>query len=194
MDASLTPVTQVYFVRHAEPNYRNHVDAERELSPRGLADRGLVTEFLRDKEISAVFSSPYRRAVDTIKPFSEEARLPIEHVHDFRERCIDSVWIEDFDAFCRRQWDDFDFRLTDGESLREVQSRCVAALERLLLTHAGQHIVIGGHGTAIGTVLNRYDPTFGHAQFEAIRRVMPWIVRLDFSGTDFVRWEGFSLK
>lgn len=194
MDASLAPVTQVYFVRHAEPNYRNHVDAERELSPRGLADRGLVTEFLRDKEISAVFSSPYRRAVDTIKPFSEEARLPIEHVHDFRERRIDSVWIEDFDAFCRRQWADFDFHLTDGESLREVQTRNVSALERLLHTHAGQHIVIGGHGTAISTVLNHYDPSFGHAQFEAIRRVMPWIVRLDFSGTDFLRWEGFTLK
>lgn len=194
MDASLAPVTQVYFVRHAEPNYRNHVDTERELTPRGLADRSLVTDFLRDKEISAVFSSPYRRAVDTIKPFAEEARLPIEHVHDFRERRIDSVWIEDFDAFCRRQWADFDFHLTDGESLREVQTRNVAALERLLHTHAGQRIVIGGHGTAISTVLNHYDPSFGHAQFEAIRRVMPWIVRLDFEGTDFLRWEGFTLK
>ena len=194
MDASCTPLTQVYFVRHAEPNYRNHVDAERELSPRGLADRMLVADFLRDKGINAVFSSPYRRAVDTVKPFAEEARLPIEHVHDFRERRIDSVWIDDFDDFSRRQWTDFDFHLPGGESLREVQSRCVSALERLLQSHAGQRIVIGGHGTAISTVLNRYDPSFGHAQFEAIRRVMPWIARLDFDGLDFLRWEGFSLK
>lgn len=194
MDISQSPVTQVYFVRHAEPNYHNHVDPERELTPRGLADRALVTDFLRDKGINAVFSSPYRRAVDTVKPFAEEARLPIEHVQDFRERRIDSVWIEDFDAFCRRQWADFDYHLTDGESLHEVQTRNVAALERLLHSHAGQRIVIGSHGTAISTVLNRYDPSFGHAQFEAIRRVMPWIVRLDFDGMNFLRWEGFSLK
>lgn len=187
-------MTQIYFVRHAEPNYRNHNDAERELSPRGAADCRLVTEFLLHKEITAVLSSPYRRAIDTVRPFAEHVRLPIEHVQDFRERRVDDGWIEDFDSFSRRQWADFDYRLDGGESLREVQLRNVAALECVLRERPGQRVVIGGHGTAISTVLNHYDPTFGHAQFEAIRRVMPWIVRLDFDGTTFLGWEGFTLK
>lgn len=196
MDAAqeTSRLTQVYFVRHAEPNYRNHVDSERELSARGLADRHLVTDFLLDKGVTAVFSSPYRRAADTIRPFAEAVRLPIEHVPDFRERCVDNVWIDDFDAFSRQQWTNFDYHLESGESLREVQARNVAALEKLLISHEGQRIVIGGHGTAISTVLNRYDPSFGHAQFEEIRRLMPWIVRLDFDGLRFLGWEGFPLK
>lgn len=187
-------MTQIYFVRHAEPNYRNHHDADRELSPRGLAERHLVTDFLLDKGVDAVLSSPYRRAADTIRPFAEAVRLPIEHVADFRERRVDSVWIDDFDAFSRRQWADFDYRLEDGESLREVQQRNIAALQRVLAEHEGQCVVIGGHGTAISTVLNYFDPSFGHAQFEAIRRQMPWIARLDFDGTTFLRWEAFPLK
>ena len=42
-------MTIVYFVRHAEPNYKNHDDMSRELSDKGLIDRKLVTEFLADK-------------------------------------------------------------------------------------------------------------------------------------------------
>lgn len=187
-------MTQIYFVRHAEPNYANHDDMCRELSPRGRVDCRLVTAFLQDKGIHAVYSSPYLRALDTVRPFAEAMRLPIAHVADFRERKIDTVWIDDFDAFSRRQWADFDFRLPGGESLRQVQERNIAALRNVLSAHAGERVVIGGHGTAISTVLNHYDPTFGHEQFEGIRRVMPWIVRLDFLGDAFQGWEGFRLR
>ena len=54
-------------------------------------------------------------------------------------------------------------------------------------------MVIGGHGTAISTILNHYDPSFGHAEFEAIRRLMPWIIRLDFDGDTFLSMERFNL-
>ena len=44
-------MTKVFFVRHAEPNYDNHDDRSRELSPRGMEDRKKVTSFLADKNI-----------------------------------------------------------------------------------------------------------------------------------------------
>lgn len=187
-------MTQIYFVRHAEPNYRNHDDASRELSPRGLADRELVTAFLMDKGIDAVLSSPYRRAVDTVRHFADTARLPVRHIADFREREVAGEWIEDFNGFSRQQWADFDFALPGGECLREVQRRNIAALRQVLEEHEGQRVVIGGHGTAISTVLNHFDPAFGHEGFERIRRLMPWIVRLDFEDGQFLGYEEFQLK
>lgn len=187
-------MTQVYFVRHAEPNYRNHDDAARELSARGLTDRALVTDFLLDKDVDVVLSSPYRRAVDTVRHFADTVRLPVEHVHDFRERKVDSAWISDFDTFSRKQWEDFDYHLEGGECLREVQERNVAALMKVLQEYEGRRIVIGGHGTAISTVLNYFNPAFGHDDFERIRRQMPWIVRLDFEGDQFVSMREFPLK
>ena len=45
-------MTNVYFVRHAQPNYENHDDLTRELTEKGLQDRKLVTEFFRAKEVS----------------------------------------------------------------------------------------------------------------------------------------------
>lgn len=186
-------MTQLYFVRHAQPLYRCHDDAGRELSPKGMADREAVTAFLMDKQITAVLSSPYRRAVDTVRHFADTVRMPIIHVPDFREREVAAAWIDDFDTFCRQQWADFDFRLPGGESLREVQARNIAGVTRVLREYPGQRVAIGGHGTAISTVLNYYDASFGYEGFESIRRLMPWVVRLDFDGDTFCGMEKFQI-
>ena len=76
-------MTRVYFVRHAQPNFNNHDDLTRELTEQGRRDRKLVTAFLKVKEIGAVFSSPYKRAVGTIKEFAVAQEM--ELVSDFRE-------------------------------------------------------------------------------------------------------------
>ncbi len=174
-------MTRVYFVRHAQPNYENHNDALRELTPKGLADRRRVTAFLMDKQISAALSSPYRRAVDTIRDFADTVGLEIEIVDDFRERKIDSVWIEDFRSFSQKQWADFSYKLSDGECLGEVQRRNIAALNAAVEKHRGENIIVGSHGTAISTILNYYDPSFGFADFERIKGKMPWIAEFDFA-------------
>lgn len=173
-------MTRVYFVRHAEPNYENHNDAMRELSPKGMEDRKMVTSFFADKEIHAALSSPYKRAVDTIKDYTDSAGLEIITIDDFRERKIDSVWIDDFNAFSKMQWADFSYKLSDGECLAEVQERNIRALKQVVTDYAGKHVIIGSHGTAMSTILNYYDPDFGYEDFERIRRKMPWIVELDF--------------
>ena len=126
-------MTTVYFVRHAEPNYENHDDMLRELSAKGMEDRKLVTKFLTDKDIDTVLSSPYKRAVDTVSEFAEYIGLDIGIVNDSRERRIDSVWIEDFTAFCKAQWANFDYKLSDGECLGEVQRRNIVALKDALV-------------------------------------------------------------
>ncbi len=186
-------MTQLYFVRHAHPLYRNHDDAGRELSPKGMIDRELVTDFLLDKQIDVILSSPYRRAVDTVRHFADTIRMPIIHMQEFREREVAEEWIDDFDSFCKRQWADFDFHLPGGECLREVQARNIAGVQRVLKEYKGQRVVIGGHGTAISTVLNHYMPDFGYEGFESIRRLMPWVVRLDFEGDAFTGMEAFNL-
>ncbi len=58
-------MTTVYFVRHAKPNYNNHNDMLRELSSKGMEDRRLVTEFLADKHIDVVLSSPFPNMINT---------------------------------------------------------------------------------------------------------------------------------
>ena len=70
-------MTRVYFVRHAQPNFDNHNDALRELTPKGTQDRSLVTNFLKNRQIDVAVSSPYKRAIDTIREFTDLAGLEI---------------------------------------------------------------------------------------------------------------------
>ena len=81
-------ITTVFFVRHAEPDCRNHDDFSRELSAKGLKDRKLVTEFLSDKSIDIVLSSPFRRAVDTLADFARKKGLEIQIAENFKERIL----------------------------------------------------------------------------------------------------------
>lgn len=102
--------------------------------------------------------------------------MNIEIIDDFRERKVDSIWIEDFASFSKAQWDDFDYKLSDGESLNEVQNRNISALNNVLEKYQDKNIAIGSHGTALSTIINYYDKSFGYEDFERIRTVMPWIV------------------
>ena len=173
-------MTLIYFVRHAEPNYNNHDDMSRELTDKGIADSKLVTRFLADKNVDIVFSSPYKRAIDTVRDFSEKYGLEIHIENDFRERKVDSCWIDDFTAFCKVQWKDFDYKLSDGETLREVQTRNISALNCVLSEYKNKTIVIGTHGTALSTIINFFDKTYGYTDFEKIKGLMPWVVKFTF--------------
>lgn len=54
-------------------------------------------------------------------------------------------------------------------------------------------LVIGSHGTALSTIINYYDDTFGYAEFEKIRELMPWIVCFTFEGMNCVSIQSYNL-
>lgn len=186
-------MTTVYFVRHAEPNYDNHDDISRELTNKGLMDRRLVTEFLADKQVDIVLSSPYRRAIDTVSEFAKLKGIEITLIDEFKERKIDSEWIEDYNSFSKKQWENFNYKLSDGECLSEVQKRNIFALNSVLDQHKNKNIVIGSHGTALSTIINYYDETFGYSDFDKIRYLMPWIVEFTFEDKECVNIRKYNL-
>jgi len=193
-DPRKAAVTRLYFVRHAQPNYQNHDDKSRELTPKGWADRQRVAALLRDKDICAVYASDFKRAIDTVSALAQELGLPVETDPDFRERDVGGQWLEDFDSYARRQWADFDYALPSGESLAQTQRRNLAALRRLLQKHPGQAVAIGSHGTALCCLLQHFVPQIGYEDFRRIQAICPWVVRLDFgSEGNFLGWEELPL-
>lgn len=172
--------TVVYFIRHAEPDYSVYDDAIRPLTDKGKKDALNVATYLEDKGIQVALSSPYKRAIDTIKPFADINNMNIELVEDFRERKVDNCWIDDFHGFSQKQWEDFNYKLLDGECLHDVQERNIKALEKVLRKFYGKNIVIGTHGTALSTIINYYESSYGYKDFNEIRLLMPWIVKFTF--------------
>lgn len=181
-------LTKIYFVRHAQPDYSHH-DESRPLTEKGQRDAKKLVETFEKLKIDFMLSSPYKRSYDTITHIAEAKGLEIEVVDDFRERAIDSGWIEDFASFSKRQWADFEYKLPEGECLKEVQERNIRALKKTLQEKMGSTMIIGSHGTALSMIINYYDKSFNFDDFDRIRNVMPWIVEFTFDGDDFQSYE-----
>ena len=187
-------LTTIYFIRHAEPNYHNHDDFLRELTDKGLQDSKELVNLFSEILIDAVYSSPYKRAVDTITPLALSKQKSIHLENDFRERKITDKWIEDFTGFTEKQWTDFSYRLEGGESLSQVQNRNIQALEKVLQEHKGHTVVIGTHGTALSTIIQYYQPTFGLSDFQRVKHLFPWVVRLQFEDLSFHSFSEINLQ
>lgn len=177
-------MTRVYFVRHAQSDYRVGTDRDRPLTAEGLEDRRVVLEFLRDKEIGAFYCSPYRRSLDTIMEAARYYGQDIRTDQRLRER--ETVPGGNCRELFRKRWADFDWHEPGGESLGSVQRRNIAALTDILTAKRDKNIVIGTHGTALSTVLNYFDAGFGCDNFLRIIDWMPYIIELDFDGTDYL--------
>jgi len=177
--------TKVYFIRHAQADNSVRDGRVRPLTEKGLADRRLVTDFLRDKNIGAVFSSPFRRAVDTVAELAAVSGLDVQIVEDFREQKSPDEWdrANDYFPYLARQWADFNYAMHGGETLAEVQKRNIAALNRILNERQGGKLAVGTHGTSLATIVNYYDPAFGFAAFLDMLNKLPCAVEMAFERT-----------
>lgn len=184
--------TLVYFVRHAEPDFSIKDEATRPLTQKGIEAAKRVAEVLADKGISKIYSSPYKRTIDTIRNFADSSKLEISTHDNFRERNV-GMWVEDFKAFAQNQWSDFDYKLEGGECLSEVQKRNIEALYEVLGSNKGKNIAIVTHGTALSTIINHFKPEFGYEGFWSIADKMPYILCFSFNEMELEALEEITL-
>ena len=177
-------MTKVYFVRHAQPEHAWKDDKTRPLTEEGKKDSAIVLDFLKDKEIDVFYCSPYKRSLDTIADAA--AFFGKEVVTDERLREREKGLDGNNHGMFRKRWDNHDYHEEGGESIAMVQNRNIEALNKILLDNPNQAIVIGTHGTALSTILNFYDDSFGCDDFLRIIDWMPYIIELDFEGNHLV--------
>ena len=76
---------------------------------------------------------------------------------------------------------------------RGSTKRNILALSRVLEQHRNKNIVVGSHGTALSTIINYYDETFGYSDFDKIRYLMPWIVEFTFEDKECINIRKYNL-
>lgn len=180
-------MTNIYFVRHAQPQYSCEDASLRPLTEEGIKDTAKVVEAMKDIRLDCAISSPYKRSYDTIKQTAEEHGLVIETDDRLHER-ISGKASNNADMF-RRRWADMSFCEPDGECLQSVMDRNIAAINDILDAHEGKNIIIGTHGTALSTILHYYGNSYGLEGFLRMINFMPYIIRLGFNGRELVEKE-----
>ena len=177
-------MTKIYFVRHAQPEHAWEDDRTRPLTGEGKKDSAIVFEFLKDKHIDAFYSSPYKRSMDTIADSADFFGKDIITDEDLRER--EKGENGNNHGMFHKRWADHNYHEEGGESIAMVQKRNMRALTGILRDNIDKEVVVGTHGTALSTILNFYDKSFGCDDFLRIIDRMPYVIELDFEGDKLV--------
>lgn len=184
--SSLRPL-DVLLVRHAEPastGLPGPSEDDRSLTDVGRSAAAELAAELDGYEITAIYSSPYARATETVAVLARRRGLPVQLLSDLRERRLAAEPMDDWQERLEAAWTDADLALPGGESGREAQRRAVAVLDLLRSRHPdGGRLVLGSHGNLISLVLQALEPGVDFAFHMAMPR--PAIYRLTHDG---LRW------
>lgn len=195
MISSLRPL-DVILVRHAEPvpvGTPGVIDDDRGLTDSGVRAAEELAIELDGFEVSAIYCSPYERAVATVTPLARRRNLPVQLLDDLRERLLSIEPLDDWRATLEQSWTDADFATPGAETGRNAQRRAIALLDLLRTRHPdGGRLVLGSHGNLISLILHALEPDVDFAFHMAMP--MPAIYRLTHDG---LRWRvmgghGFS--
>jgi len=159
-------------------------DDDRPLTDAGRTAADELAAELDGWEVTAIYSSPYQRAVETVTVLAERRGITVQLLDDLRERRLSPELHDGWRDSLERSWSDADFELPGGESGRTAQRRAIATLDLLRTRHAdGGRIVLGSHGNLISLILQALQPGVGYEFHMAMP--MPALYRLTHDG---LRW------
>ena len=183
---TLAPL-DVILIRHAEPVAAGAPGVSDDDRPLTEAGRAAAEELAAEFDgygLTAIYSSPYLRAVQTINPLAQRRGLEVQLLTDLRERRLSRELHDDWRATLEKAWKDADFAAPGGESGRSAQRRAVALLDLLRSRHPdGGRLVLASHGNLISLLLQALEPEVDFEFHMAMPN--PAVYRLTHDG---VRW------
>ncbi len=150
-------MTLVYLVRHGQTAwnkseiFRGRVDVP--LNETGLKEAELAAEYFRGKMVETIYTSPLSRAMQTAERIAGVLGLRVSQhpgitdmsFGNWEGRPIKEVGSSDPDRF--RLWQERPdlLKVPGGETLAEVGTRAMVALEEVIQTHADSTVIMVSH-------------------------------------------------
>ena len=154
----------LYVVRHCQAEGQG---PSAPLTERGRQQAEALCAFLADFGVQRIVSSPFARAVESIRPLS--ARLGVDVKIDQRlvERTLSTVPLTDWREQLRVSFQDLDLIIGGGESSRAAMQRARAAVGDIL-GHPAERTVVVTHGNLMTLMLKTFDDHIGFELWERL--------------------------
>lgn len=154
----MSAATTLWLARHGQSEWNNQSRVTGQLDP-ALTDKGrlqsqALADCLRDEAMDAIYSSTLGRSVETATPTAAATGLPIVreaalceiHMGVLQGRHRDARDAEAQALWARWQAEPWLFCVPGGERFDEFAQRVGAVLRMVLQRHAGQRVLVVGHG------------------------------------------------
>ena len=167
----------IYLIRHAHAEWTP--SEARPLSTEGRVAAVLLAERLGPRPIAAIYSSPSRRAIETVSPLAARRGLVPALVDDLRERELTVPAAFTFEQAIAHLWSTPDVSFPASESNRTAQARGASALHRITAAHPAEDVVVSTHGNLLALMLNGLDSRFDYAFWQSLSFPDIYALRLD---------------
>lgn len=158
--------TRLFLLRHGEVESRyqrvfgGRIDME--LSPQGHVQATALAEYLKETKFDAIYSSPMKRAQQTLAPLLANYKMEATTLPDLHEVHFGDWtglnWQEVHDKYqvSAFQWLDMleQAAVPNGECSRTFRSRIEPCLKEILENHSGQSVAVVCHGGVIRMILS----------------------------------------
>ena len=162
--------TNVIFIRHGETDmnkenlYFGHLDPE--LNETGIYQLKKTRKLLKyfEKNINIVYSSDLKRCMESMDILKIGAKIKKIPLNEFREmnfgifegKTYEEISAEFPEEVEKMNKDWREYKVPQGESLKEVMERAVEKLEELTKKHKNKTIVIVSHAGVIKSIVSYY--------------------------------------
>jgi probable phosphoglycerate mutase len=157
----------IFAVRHGETEWnlagrqQGHQDSP--LTDRGKQQARALANGLAGRGIEIIYTSDLGRAFKTAEIIGEKLELAVQADPRLRERHLGSLQgltMEDFQCRYPQEWAPFnsydpDYCFPGGESARQRYDRTGACVGQIAGRHAGQTVLIVGHGGTLNSLFCR---------------------------------------
>jgi len=157
--------TTIYLVRHGEieanVERRWHGWTDSELTIPGKEQAVRLGRYLKQHhgEIRSIYSSPLRRTRVTAELINQHLNLQpvfLDALMEYGIGVLENTRYEELHGkvgFFRKIATDFHYAPAQGESLNQVMTRMLAALNEIGQKHAGEAVAVVSHGAAMAIAL-----------------------------------------
>ncbi|WP_222599315.1 histidine phosphatase family protein [Aquibacillus kalidii] len=158
-------VKRLFLVRHCNAEGQ-HKDSP--LTKDGVRQAMKLANFLEQSSYTfdRIITSPYLRAIESIKPFAERANLTIQVDQRLHERVLSQEPIDDWMDVLEQSFSDFDFALPGGESSNDALSRSIQVVNEVKHDDSSENIIIVTHGNLLAILLKEFQADFGFSHWK----------------------------
>lgn len=164
----------IYVIRHCEATGQA---ADSPLTKKGFEQAEELSIFLSNKAIDKIFSSPYLRAVQSIKPYADKNELDIECDDRLTERVLSSTYFPDWLEKLEATFYDLDLKYEGGESSKEATDRILQFINDVVKDDK-ENVLIVAHGGIISLLLRHFDNKFSFNQWRNLTNPDVFLLQL----------------
>lgn len=174
---------KIYIVRHCEAEGQ---EADATLTENGFEQALKLSEFFSDVPIDRIISSPYLRAIESIRPLAKRLDKEIEMDQRLTERILSSNEFSDWYEKLRATFQDFELMYEGGESSNEAMQRIVNVAKEMIRSDADNTVIVT-HGNLMSLLLNYYDKRFGLAAWNNLSNPDVFLLKVEYAHATFER-------